>query len=535
VVRTVGWATAALIGALAAAGELRVVGQSCAGDCDGDRQVAVHEVIACVNDVLVGGPLACAACDVDADGAVAIHELVSAVNAVLAGCPATATPSATAPTTATSTVTHTESPTGTATAVPTDTRTPAESATPTAVPTASASSTPTRTRPTATATRTPTPSPTFALTMVTEIAHAVAEVWVQNVETLAAIDVSCLSAGGCSNGPGSSTASRGVAQPCPGGGTRTETCAAGVQSVVYEDCVEFGADGHAHRRDGRTVLTVADPGFCDDLEIGTLSFVVLELRYYVHVERDAQNVEVARVEGSWVDTLSPRRLGCQPAGAHAPVIEGDQEVRGTMRLVCRSGATGLPCRRGNTDVTLTTAGLQIRRDAEGMPCEIARRIKGALRVVDRDRGLGGEDCTATFTQIFEERRDPDTGQLARFLIAEAPAGDGTASVRQEGRLTVDAFGPVELRTRPRESGSGTPAPDPSQPGAGVRFVDGEECPIGSDAEIEVGRAPSADMTFRFQPSSEGVPQVVFDLLGGDPQGMQTVAGCVGISRLASCE
>jgi hypothetical protein len=60
----------------------------CVGDCDGDRGVAVSELVRAVNIAL--GALAveeCLGADSDGDGTVTIAELIQAVNAALGGCP----------------------------------------------------------------------------------------------------------------------------------------------------------------------------------------------------------------------------------------------------------------------------------------------------------------------------------------------------------------------------------------------------------------------------------------------------------------
>jgi hypothetical protein len=65
---------------------------ACAGDCDGDGQVAINEAVQGVNIAL--GNLAVAACasfDGNGDGAVTVNELIAAVSNVLGGCNA-ATP-----------------------------------------------------------------------------------------------------------------------------------------------------------------------------------------------------------------------------------------------------------------------------------------------------------------------------------------------------------------------------------------------------------------------------------------------------------
>ena len=61
---------------------------TCVGDCNGDRMVAINELILGVNVALNSQPVtACAAFDGDRDGSVAINELVTGVRNALAGCP----------------------------------------------------------------------------------------------------------------------------------------------------------------------------------------------------------------------------------------------------------------------------------------------------------------------------------------------------------------------------------------------------------------------------------------------------------------
>lgn len=61
--------------------------QDCAGDCDAGGDVAINELVTCVNIALgSANVLSCGSCDVNDDGSVAINELIAAVNGALAGC-----------------------------------------------------------------------------------------------------------------------------------------------------------------------------------------------------------------------------------------------------------------------------------------------------------------------------------------------------------------------------------------------------------------------------------------------------------------
>ncbi len=156
---------------------------SCPGDCNGNGEVTIDELITGVNIALGNAPVSnCPAFDRSGDGEVTIDDLIAAVNAALTGCPAgpTATATADAPTatatsgvpTATATVmpttTPTGVPTGTAVATATATAIPTGTATATAIPTGTVTAvTPTATEtpdgpetPTPTATPTSSPEPT---------------------------------------------------------------------------------------------------------------------------------------------------------------------------------------------------------------------------------------------------------------------------------------------------------------------------------------------------------------------------------------
>lgn len=504
----------------------------CPGDCDGDGAVAISELVTCVNAAL-GKATECTACDVDGNGVVVINELVAAVTAALAQCPPTPSPSPTATDTLpTATASPTAIPSSTRADSPTASPTPTASASATAADTSSPSSTP-RNSATATPTRTPRPptrtataSPTFRITATADVVRAAAEVSVQNLATVQVIALVCTSAGGCQTGAKTGAMSvwngtglqapdalpRGVPEACADGGTKLVTCTNGVRTVVFTDCVEPGTAGSTNARSGTVVLTVADPGFCDDLVIDPLKSVALELQGYRHVERDAQGAEVARLEGDWRETLTPTSGGCRLASAATQLADGFHEVSGTLHAECGAGSQALPCPRGSLNLTLRTNGLQMLRQSAGSPCELTLQMIGTVAVDALDRSLDGRSCRMEFTQTF-----------TNFLFVQAPVGDGTSTVRQSGRMTVEQFGPLDLATGPPG-------------GAGFLFVNGDDCPTGGDGALEVRRPEESSHdtapTVRFQHNGNGDPQVVFDFTGGD---VETVTGCVGISPLTTCQ
>ncbi len=105
-------------------------GAACRGDCGGDGQVTVNELVTAVGVALGARPFAdCLSADGDGDGEIGIAELIAAVNSALAGCLAETTPTATD--TALSTAEPTLVPTATAAPPATPSPTvPAPSATP---------------------------------------------------------------------------------------------------------------------------------------------------------------------------------------------------------------------------------------------------------------------------------------------------------------------------------------------------------------------------------------------------------------------
>ena len=64
---------------------------ACSGDCGGDGEVSVNELVVGVSIALGTTPLdECGSFDADGDGAVVVHELIDAVNSALSGCVALA-------------------------------------------------------------------------------------------------------------------------------------------------------------------------------------------------------------------------------------------------------------------------------------------------------------------------------------------------------------------------------------------------------------------------------------------------------------
>jgi hypothetical protein len=65
-----------------------LVSLRCAGDCNGDHQVTVNELLAMVNIALGSTEVsACKAGDINGDGQITINEILNAVNIALTACP----------------------------------------------------------------------------------------------------------------------------------------------------------------------------------------------------------------------------------------------------------------------------------------------------------------------------------------------------------------------------------------------------------------------------------------------------------------
>ena len=81
--RLAGWTLAGL----GASVLLSAPALACAGDCNGDGEVTVNELITMVNIALDNQPIsACTAGDQDGDGMIAINEIIAGVNKALNGC-----------------------------------------------------------------------------------------------------------------------------------------------------------------------------------------------------------------------------------------------------------------------------------------------------------------------------------------------------------------------------------------------------------------------------------------------------------------
>jgi RHS repeat-associated protein len=97
-----GWALGLLLAAVLLGVARQAAAQACVGDCNGNREVPINEIIRAVNIALGNAPLEqCPAIDRNANREVTIDELIGAVRAALNGCPPAPSSTATPPATAT--------------------------------------------------------------------------------------------------------------------------------------------------------------------------------------------------------------------------------------------------------------------------------------------------------------------------------------------------------------------------------------------------------------------------------------------------
>ncbi len=80
------WWRLVVLSAIAATWPRPGIAQPCVGDCDGDGEVMMNELITGVNMALGFGGLTCATFDRDGNGVVTVDEILVAVNVALTGC-----------------------------------------------------------------------------------------------------------------------------------------------------------------------------------------------------------------------------------------------------------------------------------------------------------------------------------------------------------------------------------------------------------------------------------------------------------------
>ena len=85
--RTSGWAAAVVALAATFAVVPSIARAACVGDCNGDGEVTVNELIQMVNIALGTAQVsACMAGDANGDGEITINEIIAGVNNALNGC-----------------------------------------------------------------------------------------------------------------------------------------------------------------------------------------------------------------------------------------------------------------------------------------------------------------------------------------------------------------------------------------------------------------------------------------------------------------
>lgn len=228
--------------------------QFCAGDCDGDGEVTIDEILRSVGIALDQLPLAtCVRADLNGNGAVEVDEIITAINRALLGCPLVERE------TATPTVPATRTPTG---ASPTPTRTPTASPTSSSTP-GPATPTPTPSLPLApTSSRTPspgvTPNESSNARFVAGRAALLSNVITALDGVISSLTVSVNALNVVDPSAGST-----VLQ-CPLGGISNESCSEGTSTVsltlAAQGCGASGPAGGATSFSGP--ISLQGPGFC---------------------------------------------------------------------------------------------------------------------------------------------------------------------------------------------------------------------------------------------------------------------------------
>ena len=201
------------------------LGSGCAGDCNGDGQVTVDELVTLARIALgVASLSACHPGDTNSDGRITVDEIVAAVNAAGNQCPATQTPT----------------PSNTATA---------------------------------------TPSPTLSphVLMGDDVVGGAARVAVSTMQAIQIMDFGFVGATALSAQPGLGA---GAGTFCSGGGTKDVSCSpsggSSTQTIVYTACSEIDpSSGQMVTRNGTLVQMVVGTDICSSGQIPPAADVTL--------------------------------------------------------------------------------------------------------------------------------------------------------------------------------------------------------------------------------------------------------------------
>ncbi len=441
---------------------------ACIGDCNGDGEVRINELIIGVNIALGRADIsACGGIDSNGDGEVRINELIQAVRSALDGCTAvTATPSDSTPTaTATGTV-ATEIPTATPTgtvAASTPTATSTDSGPPTDTPTSPAdtatpvppSDTPTAPADTATPvppSDTPTQVPTATVSGNTAENIAGASAAVVNGVSVIPNLISAVVAGFTAGSGGGAAVSgipgggAGGVDACELGGTVESDVGISGATVTLNDCKVSRGDGSALFSGD---LDITFPTFADALNLrgpGTFTATIDFL--------DGQDAVIA---SSTIDLMGDVDIDPVPGAGNPCAIDTDlgAQLIDTVLLPALNGTvvSNVPGEgSAQVDFNATAITLAIQEySSECIPVGFDLTLDGPASITQMAQQ------TLAFDLTFDD-----------FTMMARSAGASGSTVSVSGDLIADCFGGTVSLSTPQE----------------LSFLLGQFCPGAGTIQIQ---------------------------------------------------
>ncbi|MBI3785930.1 MAG: hypothetical protein HY270_21260 [Deltaproteobacteria bacterium] len=327
------------------------VDAACVGDCGGDGEVTVEEILTGVNIALGTLPLtSCSNFDANGDGEVTVDELIRAVNAALVGCP----------------VEPTATPTVTSTAVPTASlaATPSSSPTYTSSPTSTSTTTATLATPSATATG-PTPTPTATPEAFVRAFAGEAAVVGNGLGAFAPL-VTGIITGLRSNSP-----------TCPGGGQVEVSCSGSpfvIITIAFTGCTLVTPTGTLTFDTG--TITLRGPGQCPNIVVAAPS--IDETVSVTATQRDSEGRQTLAINASLNGSVTAITVN---PGSPCFLTAGTVFLNGSITAQLPNGS-GSEVRFDNT-----MTGFEIQKFNPGcVPVQYALTFNGSETVTELQSG-----------------------------------------------------------------------------------------------------------------------------------------------------
>ena len=391
--------------------------QTCEGDCNGDRSVAIGEIILGVRiafgDASIGD---CRAMDGDGNAAVGVNELVAAVNRALQGCGGPVPPTST--------------PTRTNTRVPTNTLVP-----PTGTPTRTNMPVPTNTPelPTSTPTHTNTPAPTTSdEAALAASARVATDPILRLFDLQASVGTATSVAGRARAATGGAAGVSGCQQlDCPLFGTQ-EVCCSDTQFSQFFDRCTFDDDLGRVSLTGLYVLNSDTVDVCTGAIPVGASFAA-SLNSFTH--------DVSFADGGFSRTFQELSETFEVAPGGCTVSEPDQFGFGSrgdgLRFIdgvlqqFQSDSSGDILVDIESDVDALKIAVDSTQEPNG--CTIDAALRGSMTNADV---RAGSQFTTTFTD-FHVDQHPQAGVLFLGL-------NGTVDTDCLGNVTLSTIEPVRI-------------------------------------------------------------------------------------------